>query len=217
MRNLLIAFLLITLVATSVICSAPENEPSDDLQQLISYMSGSFSSREQSELDTNYYDIRLEMIPIWTERYDGYWLYVEQAVAGYEDKPYRQRVYHVTQPTDTSFVSEVYTIPEPLRFAQKYDDPDFFTSMTPDSLELRDGCAIHMRKVGDQFVGSTIDKDCESDLRGASFATSEVRVTGTFLYSWDRGYDSDGNQVWGAEDGGYRFNKIKADQEAAEH
>jgi len=32
------------------------------------------------------------MVQIWEERTDGYWLYVEQAIAGYQDKPYRQRI-----------------------------------------------------------------------------------------------------------------------------
>jgi hypothetical protein len=29
------------------------------------------------------------------------------------------------------------------------------------------------------------------------------------MLSWDRGYNADGKQVWGAEKGGYRFVKKK--------
>jgi len=213
MNRPLITSVVISLSVILIMCAAPTPEQSDDLKLLVSYMTGSFSSQEQSELDSNYYDIRLEMVTIWTERSDGYWLYVEQAVADYVNKPYRQRVYHVTQPDDSSFISEVYTMTEPLRFAGKWSEPDFFVSMTPDSLELRDGCGIHLRKVGGKFVGSTIDKDCPSSLRGAAFATSEVKITGVHLYSWDRGYDNDGNQVWGAEVGGYMFKRIKPEEE----
>jgi len=41
-----------------------------DVDVLLTWMSGSFSSAEQAEADTNYYDIRLEMVQIWKERND---------------------------------------------------------------------------------------------------------------------------------------------------
>jgi hypothetical protein len=28
------------------------------------------------------------------------------------------------------------------------------------------------------------------------------------MISWDRGFDADGNQVWGAEGGGYVFHRM---------
>jgi hypothetical protein len=30
------------------------------------------------------------------------------------------------------------------------------------------------------------------------------------MESWDQGWDAEGQQVWGATKGGYRFDKIKA-------
>jgi len=88
-----------------------------NLQRLASWMTGSFSSEEQAAQDTDYVDVRLHMVRIWKDRPDGYWLYVEQAVAWSLDKPYRQRIYQLTQLTDDLFLSRVYEIVEPLRFA----------------------------------------------------------------------------------------------------
>ena len=88
-----------------------------DINALVALMEGSFSSEEQSLNDSDYYDIRLYMKKIWTDRTDGRWLYVEQAAAQMEDKPYRQRVYRVDQQKDGSFISEVYELEDPLRFA----------------------------------------------------------------------------------------------------
>jgi hypothetical protein len=48
---------------------------------------------------------------------DGVWLYVEQAVAEYLEKPYRQRVYHVTDQGEGRFASAVFSMDSPLRFA----------------------------------------------------------------------------------------------------
>jgi len=181
-----------------------------DLERLISYMSGSFSSREQSLEDTTFFDIRLEMVPIWRERSDAHWLYVEQAVAGFENQPYRQRVYRVSKIDDSTYVSDAYLIDEPRRFAGEWKEEQPLAKLTPDSLILRENCGIYLKPEGDSvFVGSTKGTDCESSLRGSAYATSKVRIGEDYLYSWDRGFDTDGNQVWGAEKGGYIFKKIE--------
>ena len=207
--------ILIFVVITLISCGKAEKNKSDsdkstaDIKQLLSYMTGSFSSHEQSVEDTSFYDIRLEMVPIWKERTDGYWLYVEQAVADYLDKPYRQRVYHLTQFDDSTLESAVYMIDEPLRFAGVWKEAEPLSGLTPDSLTLRDGCSIMLKPENDgSFSGSTVGNSCISSLRGASYAVSEVKITEDYLYSWDRGYDSVGVQVWGAEKGGYMFKKI---------
>jgi hypothetical protein len=180
-----------------------------DLGAAVSWMTGSFSSEEQARADTNYFDIRLEMWPIWVERGDGYWLYVEQAVASQEDRPYRQRVYHVTEQADGSIRSDVYEIPDPLRFVGVWKSRDRLAGLTPDSLHLKNGCAVILKRVsGDAFEGGTVGRGCSSQLRGAMYATSTVRVTPDGLVTWDRGHDAAGNQVWGATAGGYVFKKI---------
>ena len=209
LTSILLAALIVLPHAASVNAQqgAPESDP--ELARLVAWMTGSFSSQAQADADSSYFDIRLEMAPIWTDRSDGYWLYVEQAAAGYLDRPYRQRVYHVHRLDDTTLASDVYTFEEPLRFAGAWKQDQPLAALTPDSLTERDGCTILLHSQGDTaFVGSTVDKNCSSNLRGASYATSEVRVTPDLLYSWDRGFDSDHNQVWGAETGGYRFDKI---------
>lgn len=179
------------------------------LETLLYLMKGSFSSQAQAESDSTFYDIRLEMAPIWTDRTDGYWLYVEQAAAQSLDQPYRQRVYHLTQLNDSTFSSRVFAIDEPLRFAGAWQEQDPLAGLTPDSLSERVGCEIILQAESDSvFVGSTVDKNCQSDLRGASYATSEVRIDPTGLTTWDRGWNDLDSQVWGAEVSGYRFERV---------
>ena len=168
-------------------------------------MAGSYNSTAQHQQDTaNYFDIRLQMIPIWKDRTDGYWLYVEQAVAGYQEKPYRQRVYHVQETFPGKFESAIYTLSDPLRFAGK---PEAVEKLHPDSLTEKSGCAVQLIKKGNSFVGGTVGENCPSDRRGATYTTSEVVVKRKLLVSWDRGYNDKKEQVWGAEKGGYRFVK----------
>lgn len=185
---------------------------SEEILELADLMTGSFSSEAQAkEFPDDYWDIRLEMVQIWQERKDGIWLYIEQASANNLVKPYRQRIYHLYDGPDQTFVSEVYTLPgNPLAFAGAYKDIARFKDLPADSLTIRDGCDIILKKKGPgQFEGSTEGNGCESKLGNAVYASSEVTITPEMLTSWDRGWDSDGNQAWGAEKGAYKFEKIK--------
>ncbi|MCW8849198.1 MAG: chromophore lyase CpcT/CpeT [Melioribacteraceae bacterium] len=195
------------IMLSSVVFANSGEDKNDELNKLKSWMTGSFSSEEQAELDTNFYNIHLEMIQIWNEREDAIWLYVEQAASWSLDKPYRQRVYRLNANEDGSFESAVFTFDDPLRFAGAFKLETPLAELSPDSLIERDGCAIILNSKGDFFEGSTIEKNCSSELRGAVYATSEVRIEETVLTSWDRGFDENDEQVWGAITGPYIFKK----------
>lgn len=174
-------------------------------RKLCNWMEGSFSSRKQHMADSvAYFDILLKMTRIWPSRTVGFWLYVEQAVAGSEKKPYRQRVYHVIEPQPGKFVSIIHTMNDPLRFAGQ---PRGFENLTPYSLQVKEGCAVELSFEKRRFTGGTVGKNCPSDRKGARYTTSEVIISKGMLLSWDRGFDEADKQVWGAEKGGYRFIK----------
>ncbi|MCA9785714.1 MAG: chromophore lyase CpcT/CpeT [Candidatus Cloacimonetes bacterium] len=196
---------LVLLAATQ--CPASQaRTPALDL--LVHLMSGSFSSQDQALQDSSYFDIRLEMAPVFPEREDGHWLYVEQAVAEHLDRPYRQRVYHV-ESTEQGFISAVFEIPDPLRFAGDFASARPLAGLTPDSLSAREGCAVILTQQADSlFAGSTPGKECLSSLRGATWASSQVEIGPGWITSWDRGYDAEDQQVWGAEKGPYLFLRV---------
>lgn len=183
---------------------------SKDLKKLAAWMEGSFSSEQQAKNDSDFFDIRLHIKQIWKENKNGVWFYVEQAVSTAQEKPYRQRIYHLTQNDETTFESAVYTVQKPLRFAGSWKVDNALQQLSPDSLETRKGCSVFLKKSDKKtFEGSTHEKDCESDLRGAKYASSKVTVMSDRLISWDQGFDAEGKQVWGATKGGYIFLKQK--------
>jgi len=178
------------------------------LGQLVEWMTGSFSSAAQAEADEAFRDVRLHVAPVWTDRDDAHWLYVEQAVAEYLDRPYRQRIYRVSEIAPDLYQSQVLTVPEPSAVVGAWRDPSLLAGLAPEDLEVRDGCAILLRRRGDAYLGSTLGRLCESTLRGAAYATSEVEISAEGMFSWDRGFDAGGSQVWGAEKGGYVFDRL---------
>lgn len=186
-----------------------------DLAELVGHMSGAFASTAQSERDTEYFDIRLHMTPIWPQHSTptAKWLYVEQAMATALDKPYRQRIYRVTEAGLTpqgqpTFISEVYEFENPLGFAGAYASPKAFDNLTPAQLTSREGCEVLLtRLMPGVYEGGTQGNNCQSSLRGASYASSKVHIDSTGLLTWDQGFDKDGKQVWGAVKGGYEFKR----------
>lgn len=181
-----------------------------DLKKLAKIMSGTFSSFEQSKTDSTFFHISLHTEPIWKKAKDGYWLYVEQAMASAKDKPYRQRVYHLYVQDDTTLVSKVYEIQNPKEVINAWTDKSKFDLITKEKLIDRQGCSIYLQKTKEgYFKGSTPGKECLSTLRGAAYATSEVVINKDSIISWDRGWDKDDKQVWGAVKKGYIFVKEK--------
>lgn len=202
-------------IALCVLLSSAGNASADDeasdLDLLTEWMTGTFSSAAHAMEDPDFFDISLHMTAIWTDRQDGRWLYVEQAVSGAQDHPYRQRVYRVTEVAPGLFESRVYTMPDPSAVIGAWRAEAPLIDLTPDDLEERVGCSIVMRRRDQSFVGSTLAWLCSSTLRGASYATSEVMITPDGMVSWDRGFAEDQQQVWGSVKGGSVFDRIVDD------
>ncbi|RZN79708.1 MAG: hypothetical protein EVB11_12210 [Winogradskyella sp.] len=178
------------------------------LDELYAVMQGSYNSEVQAQVDSTYYNISLHMYPIWEGK--GHYLYVEQALNSMQNKPYRQRVYKLNQLTDSIYTSEIYTLPTAdSLWIGKWKTPKAFDSISPKDITLKSGCEVVLKRLAkNHFQGKTGDTTCVSTMRGASFARSEVEILEDKIISWDRGFDANGNYVWGAEKAGYIFNKL---------
>lgn len=205
------AVLALSLVVPGAGAADPE------LERLAGWMSGSFSSAAQAAEDPDFRHIVLHMARIWPQREDGIWLYVEQAAAESAASPYRQRVYHLRRVGENLFGSSVFTFADPLSRAGAWHSESPLADLPPEDLEARQGCTIYLLERPDgAFEGSTLGRLCRSDLRGATWASSEVVIDAEGMVSWDRGFDDAGAQVWGAEKAGYRFERVGAGEQAAD-
>lgn len=173
---------------------------------LARYLTGEFDSLAQSQRDESYFGVKLSMCPIDAPAIGDLVLYVEQALAATPDQPYRQRLYVLSTVDGSRAVSNVWQLHAPQGFVHLCADPDRVTVSAADAFE-RVGCAVHLTRSDDRFTGGTLESACESSLRGATYATSVIEITPTLITSWDRGYDGEGRQVWGAVDGPYHFER----------
>ena len=228
--SLSLLFLICALTASFSVVSCTSKEepkpvfrpnpsaPDMTLGRLQEWLIGSFSSEEQAKADTSFFDVRIHCVPVWRERSDAHWLYVEQAVATALDHPYRQRVYRLSQIDDTTFRSENFRLPDPLRFVGEWEKEIPLVRLRPDMLEKCTGCDVYLYPEGDSaYVGGTVGDSCFSDLRGGSRVSSEARVTADGMINWDRGYDDEERQVWGSEKGPYVFKRVKSADSLESH
>lgn len=207
MKQLLLLSAFFICLSSFIASSEPAGKDRD-LQTLVKWMTGDFSSMAQSKRDSAYFDIRLHIRSIWKSDKSAHWLYVEQATAAAEDKPYRQRIYKVVRGADNRLQSIVYTLPSPEKWVGGYKHTKIFDGLQPSELMLREGCTVYLQRNQDgDFVGSTEGNTCESTLRGAKYASSKVVISKNMLKSWDQGFNEKGEQVWGATKGGYEFVK----------
>lgn len=210
--------LLVTLLTTAILAVSCSNQPAEKtvetpeiraIDQAFEWMQGSFSSAEQAKADSNYFVINLHMTPVFTQSPDTKWLYVEQAVAAMPHKPYRQRVYRVTQLSENEIESAVFTLDTPSKYTGAWMLDSVKNLLTPAAIQEKMGCSVFLTFNDSIFEGQTQGKECASALSGASYAISQVTITPNGITSWDRGYDSTDVQVWGAENGGYIFKPMQ--------
>ena len=173
-------------------------------------MTGVFTSAAQAQANETYFDIQVAMVPIWTDSTDASWIYLEQTASETPNQPYRQRVYRLSSPFPGTVESSVFELPAPQDFIGAWTNPDVFATLSPADLIVRDGCVVLLEVRPDgTWVGQTNDTDCASDFRGASYATSEILLDEGLLTTWDRGFNNFGEQVWGAIDGPYIFDRVE--------
>ena len=202
-----VLFLVVSFLFVGCKCAQNQSSDSKELKELVAIMQGHYSSEKQSKADEDYFNISLRMTPIWKSK--GNYLFVEQAIFDKQDKPYRVRIYKVSQRGD-EFISEIYTLKDEKAWIGKWATPEVYDQLTEADIELKQGCEVVLKRTAkSRFEGATGDKTCPSELRGASWANSKVTVTENEILSWDQGFDKEGKQVWGATKGGYEFIKIK--------
>ena len=211
--SLLLCLTVLLSACTERTDSDNDNSPSDEvpstltLDRLEAFLTGRFDSSLQSVEQPQYYPIQLLTCAVEAPGLGGRVLYVEQASMDSLNAPYRQRLYVLESDEEMkSATTTVYSMVEPGDWIGLCDEAGVVT-IDADEVEIREGCGVQLLWDGDtgSFEGGTVGEACSSTLGGASYATSEVLMSQDYLHSWDRGFDANGFQAWGATDGPYEF------------
>lgn len=135
-------------------------------------------------------------------------LYQEQALSSELNKPYRQRFLEISSVNNGRTVRSLsYKPADPASFANFCNRP-----VTERSVRLTDigkpVCTVYLTRSGENYIGVTPTQGCPANVRGAVRITNTIFLSETGMNTWDRGFDANGKQVWGAKAESYEFRKI---------
>ncbi len=186
-----------------------QTSAADTLDLYVELATGEFSTATQAAIDSRYDAVTWHITEIWHERDEtGRWLYSESWIDGSE-QPYMQRLSRLSLADDGSLLAERYVLPDAARFVGAHSDIARFDVLKGDELEKLEGCdGILVRAGKRRFEGGTVGSRCGSRYKGASYAISQSTILDGARINWDRGFDAEGELVWGPPAGGYRFERV---------
>lgn len=135
-------------------------------------------------------------------------LYQEQAMTSNLSKPYRQRFLQISPNPSTQSVRSLSFRPTTATtFAGWCNKP-----LAERTLKLSDlgtsVCSVFLKPAGRNYIGSTPMNGCPAKYRGAVRITNRIELTPTGMNTWDRGFDANGKQVWGAKTEAYQYHRV---------
>lgn len=136
-------------------------------------------------------------------------LYQEQALTNNLSKPYRQRFLQISSSPSTQSVRSLSFRPtNATTFAGWCNKPS-----VERTLKLGDMgtyvCSVFLKPAGNTYIGSTPINGCAANYKGAVRITNRIELTPTGMNTWDRGFDADGKQVWGAKTESYQYHRLE--------
>lgn len=207
-----VALFLAALVTSGGATAVPGASDTDPASEFAAIAAGSWTSREQS-VDPRYDWVESETVRILAHRTDGVWLYQENAIlasssdevpsADAKDRPYFQIVIQLQSIGPEAVHSTTYRIETPearagARGLWKSEGEGFDASWIGGA-----ACMNEQKRVAEGFW--TGEAHCPNTYKGAVKVDSRSIRTPDSYVNWDRGFDAEGQYVWGPVSGGYIF------------
>lgn len=176
-----------------------------DIALLSESMTGTFTSQPETNAEDDGSNLRLTLTRIWKREADV-WIYAEQSAGTSEDQASRQQVFQLVQNGKNKFILTPFEVLNEAAWKRASDKPNSINHLSKADLRLQEGCAIGLIYSKGSFIGSTQDR-CLTHRNGAALATTDIRISSDQLVIWERGWDEQGNQIWGPTNGGITYLK----------
>lgn len=138
---------------------------------------------------------------------ESVFLYQEQALSKNLAKPYRQRFLQIMPSRSTQSVRSLSFKPaNPEALIHFCDRPADDRSLKAADLG-QPVCSVFLRRSGEDYLGRTPIDGCPANVRGAVRITNYIVLSKTGMDTWDRGFDNQGKQVWGAQAESYQYRR----------
>lgn len=193
-----------------LVCGPAVANPDLDQQvnRVVQYLEGQLSTSQRAAQNPKIADVtmttcRVQLEPAGTA--DRIYLYQEQAITSRMDKPYRQRILEISaSPLSQTVRSRSFKLVNQTQWINFCDRPN----QAMHHSDLAEAvCSVFLKARNAEFIGVTEATGCPAKVRGAVLIRNHIRLYPGGMETWDRGYDAQGKQVWGADDEPYQFRR----------
>ena len=200
-------------------CASILNPISHDVEMVSSYLIGVMDTTEQAQAIPEAPSVRMMTCKIIvpnaeeiTQRSPAIFLYQEQALSTNLAEPYRQRFLQISPSADGQLVeSATFKPANPTAWSGLCQQPESERIVRVEEIgDYR--CSVFLTPVRSQsqYVGQTQSEGCPSNYRGAVKVTNSITLDAEGMETLDRGFDQNGNQVWGTQGRPYRYQRTQA-------
>lgn len=215
------ALIILLVYATLSGCSTQPDVMESQAQEVASYLTGVMETSAQAKAIPDAPSVRMTTCEVnlnnqegSLERSGGIFLYQEQALTRDLKKPYRQRILQILPSQDGKTIESISFKPiNPktwIGFCNQSESKRIREAKEIESVQ----CRVFLTKQEQrQYMGETQPGGCTTNFKGAVKVTNTIKLDQNGMETLDRGFDSQGKQIWGAENRPYQYRRIDSKRE----
>jgi hypothetical protein len=176
------------------------------VQGVANHLIGVMDTTQQAQTNPRIAKVQMTTCAVdFSPKQDNIYLYQEQAIIDRLNQPYRQRILVIQPSPDNSTVdSKAYKLNNAANFIN-FCNKDLTERRLSVSDLAESVCTVLLKPIAGGYQGETPPQGCPTNARGAVKITNTIILHYQGMDTSDRGYDSLGRQVWGAQDNFYQF------------
>ncbi|MEC4803358.1 MAG: chromophore lyase CpcT/CpeT [Jaaginema sp. PMC 1079.18] len=199
-----IALSILTAIAPGAIALPPAS-----VTEVAQYLIGEMDTSTQAEQVAEMPSVRMTTCEVTVKGMNGLFLYQEQALTRNLSQPYRQRFLRLSLANNGETVESRSYKPQMLEtWIGLCEKPQGDRVVEGDRLTDAD-CSVYLVPWHNLYIGHTQAGGCPANVRGAVTITNTVLLHHRGMDTWDRGFDTQGEQVWGAESHPYQYRRAR--------
>ncbi len=206
-----LAYLLTPAIAIAESTAKTSSTLEQQAEEIAAFLSGKMDTSAQAIANPKAPNVQMTTCRIGLlspADSESIFLYQEQAMSTSLDKPYRQRFLQISpSPLSQSVRSRSFKPANPTRWVGLCNvTPSLERTVNLSDLGIP-VCNVFLKQVGTSYRGNTPIDGCPANVRGAVRITNHIELTPNRMNIWDRGFDAQGKQVWGAKNESYQFRR----------
>ncbi|MBP0019951.1 MAG: chromophore lyase CpcT/CpeT [Cyanobacteria bacterium SBLK] len=178
----------------------------EQMEEVVSHLVGIMETIPKT---TDSPRVRMTTCRVKMQGETSIFLYQEQALTYSLEHPYRQRFLNIlSDRTETRIFSRSFKPLELEKWVGFCHRP--IEERVIQRSDMGVGfCSVFIVLVEDTYVGKTPEEGCPTHYRGATRMTNTIILHADGMDTWDRGFNAEGDRIWGAEDEPYRFRWVE--------